>query len=56
MAWDGKGPRFESDQELFFFQTGNIQFQKKLSASYLSAYLISAELSHLGIFFSMLIF
>ena len=33
---------FESDQYLFFFQTENILFQMKLSANYLSAYLLSA--------------
>ena len=27
-SWDGKGPGFESDQDLFFFQKRNIPFQK----------------------------
>ena len=41
-AWDGKGLGLESDRTCFFFQTGNIPFRKKLSADYLSAYILSA--------------
>ena len=31
--WDSKGSRFESHQDLFFFQTRNILFQINLSAN-----------------------
>ena len=51
-SWDGKGDGFESDQD--FFQKGSLLFQIKLSANYLSAYLLSAELSYLGIVFFLL--
>ena len=33
----------------FFFQTRKVLFQIKLSVNYLSAYLLSSWLSHLGI-------
>ena len=33
----------------FIFQTGNILIQIKLSANYLSVYLLSAQMSYLGI-------
>ena len=36
---------------VFFSQTGNILFQIKVSANYLSAYLLLAQLSHLGMIF-----
>ena len=41
-AWDGKGPYFESDQDFFFFETGNIPLQIKLLANSLPAHLLAA--------------
>ena len=42
MPWTAKVLGLNLSRTCFFFQTGNIQFQIKLSANYVSAYLLSA--------------
>ena len=43
-AWDGKGPGFESDLDLFIFLNRNHSVAEKLSTYHLSAYVLSAIL------------
>ena len=55
-AWDGKGPEFECDQDLFFFSSGKFSISKKLSAYDLFAYILLAWLPHLRFFLPYAVF